>query len=100
MEILKSQPRSSSLSVFEAKPDQENEEQQSKPEISRIPSRHKRSMSANLMTTTRSFDFVLSLSHQTMFCSRQSFKPFSQEKIPLKEKNQNQLMIVKNMSPS
>ncbi|TXG47652.1 hypothetical protein EZV62_026946 [Acer yangbiense] len=58
MEILKSQPRSSSLSVFEANPDQENEEKQSKPEISRIPSRHKRSMSADLT----SFDSVLSLS--------------------------------------
>ncbi|KAK2642508.1 hypothetical protein Ddye_024271 [Dipteronia dyeriana] len=55
MEILKSQP---SLSVFEANPDQENEEKQSKPEISRIPSRHMRSMSADLT----SFDSVLSLS--------------------------------------
>ncbi|KAK1557928.1 hypothetical protein Q3G72_034361 [Acer saccharum] len=58
MEILKSQPRSSSLSVFEANPDQENEEKQSKPEISRIPSRRKRSMSAD----STSFDSVLSLS--------------------------------------
>ncbi|KAH7568741.1 hypothetical protein ACOSP7_011780 [Xanthoceras sorbifolium] len=60
MEILKSQPRSSSLSVFdEANPDQENEGKRSKPVISRIPTRHKRSVSADLMSSSKtSFDSV------------------------------------------
>ncbi|KAK3206826.1 hypothetical protein Dsin_020872 [Dipteronia sinensis] len=87
MEILKSQPRSSSLSVFEANPDQENEENQSKPEISRIPSRHKRSMSADLT----SFDSVLSLSPdsvlfapklQTILSGKESIEGEEEEEEP------------------
>ncbi|KAJ4703692.1 DUF1685 family protein [Melia azedarach] len=60
MEILKKQSRTSSYSNSEANPDHQNEEKQAKPEISRIPTRHNRSMSAQMSSETSFNSFSLS----------------------------------------